>query len=155
MHALVRAVSAGFVTGRADPLDVQDSAFRLDELLMKSLRMSPRVEPDDPLAHLRMASITRVALWNYTRISLRDDHGAGRRAQYEIRRRSALRSIKSDTRFQLDELGVLPDYEQAYDLGVALAMVEPIIAQRAELHDVVAPRRANPAAWLSLFNTPA
>lgn len=155
MHALVRAVAAGFVAGRRSPLEVRDAANRIDQLLLKTYRQSPSIDLRDPLANLRLACIVRVALWNFVRISLRDDHGDGRRAQYEVRRREALRSIKADTRFQLEELGALPNYEQAYDVGVGLALVEPIIAQRAELHDVVAPRRASAAAWISLFDTPA
>jgi hypothetical protein len=155
MHALVRAICGGFVAGRRQPLNVRDGDYRIDNLLLKALEMSERVAPDDPLADLRMAAITRIALWNLTRISLRDDHGEGRRAQYENRRRTALRSIKADTRWQLEQLGVVPDYEHAYDIGVALAMVEPILARRAEMHDVVVPRRANAVAWLELFGTPA
>lgn len=151
MHALMRAITAGVLRGRTAPVTSTDVAHRIDELLMKTIKLHGRVEPDDPFLHLRQASTTAAALWNFTRIALRDDLSAPERLSYERARHGALRAIRDDVRVQERRLGALPDFLLAFDVGVALGTVDPILHEQAARHAVAVPRRADPFAWTALF----
>ncbi len=151
MHALMRAIAAGVLRGRATPVTSIDVAHRIDELLMKTIKLHGRIEPDDPFLHLRRASPTAAALWNFTRIALRDDLTASARSSYERARHDALRSIRDDVRVQERRLGALPDFNFAFDVGVALGTVDPILDEQAARHGVDVPRRADAFAWSALF----
>jgi hypothetical protein len=151
MHALMRAVVAGFLNARDMPLGFVDPEDRIDELLLKTLRAHGPLQPGDSMQHLRIATTSSVALWNLSRIAQRDDMSRPQADAYARHRRDALASIRADTRFQQLELGMVPDYEQAYDVGVALAIVQPILARRAEQHDVRMTRRAHAVAWIALL----
>ncbi len=151
MHALMRSLVAGVLRGRANPVTSADVGYRIDELLMKMIKAHGRIAPDDPMMHLRLATTAAGALWNFTRIALRDDMTGSGRSEYERARRDALRSIRADVRYQQRHLPVLPDFDHAYDVGVALATVDPILRDQAALHGVDFPRRADAVAWAGLF----
>ena len=152
MHALMRAVVAGYQRGPREASGFVDPRDRFDELLLKMISAHGPV-PDDELRHLRFATTSCGALWNLARIAQRDDMSPKQAAAYIAARRDALDGIRRDTRFQQRELGVMPDYEYAYDVGVAYGMVEPILAARAERHGLRKPLRASAPAWADLFRS--
>lgn len=151
MHALMRAITSGLLHGRRHPVTDVDVGHRIDELLMKILKVHRPFKQDDPMVHLRLAAASSGALWNFTRIALRDDLTSAERAHYAKCRRAALRSIRSDVRHQQQVLAVLPDFDHGFDIGVALGTVEHVLKSQADFHRVEFPRRADAVAWTSLF----
>ncbi len=151
--ALMRAISAGFVEGQATPLEHDRLGDMFDELLLKTMQQIPRIEASDPMRHVRMAQTCAIALWNLARIHQRDELTSEQAEAYVHARRERLADVTEELDFQHDLLGSVPDLAYAYDVGVAFASIHPILAERADAHQIMMPRRANPFAWSDLFRS--
>lgn len=155
VHALMRAITAGVMYGRACPLEREWLTSDLDELLVKSLDAfgAPPTNPINPLlVQLRNAAISATALWNLARIAQRDNMSASQRNAYGHARSKLLEPIRADVGFQLRQLGVLPNFAFWFDVGVAFSTVDPVLQQLIDEQDVRISARPNPMIWMGLLD---